>query len=60
MKLNIVMAGSVSGFAIRVLAIVGAVFTSGSWWIAVPAIIVLDWIEGAGRREAERWQRPFR
>lgn len=60
MKLNTVMAGSVSAFVIRVLAMLGAVAVSGSWWIAVPAIVVLDIIEGAGRREVEAWRKTFR
>lgn len=60
MKLNIVMAGGICSGAIRVLAIIGAAAMSGAWWIAVPAIVVLDIIEGAGRREVERWQKPFR
>lgn len=60
MKINTVLAGSVSGFITRVLAMIGAVAMSGSWWVAVPAIIVLDIIEGAGRREVERWKKPNR
>jgi hypothetical protein len=59
-KLNLVIASAVCQLAIRVLAMIAAAALSGSWWVAVPAVIALDLIEGAGRREVERWQRPFR
>lgn len=58
-NLSTIGAGAVCGFTIRVLAIIGAAGGSGSWWIAVPAIIVLDWIEGRGRNEVDRWQKTF-
>lgn len=58
MNLNKIGAGVVCGFALRVLAIFGAAEISGSWWIAVPAIIVLDWIEGSGRNEVDQWRAP--
>ena len=56
MKLNTIGAGAIAGLSIRVLAMLGAVAASGSWWIAIPAVIVLDWIEGAGRREVDKWR----
>lgn len=56
---SMISAGAVCGFAIRILAIIGAAGVSGSWWIAVPAIIVLDLIEGRGRNEVDRWQKTF-
>lgn len=60
MKINTIFAGTVSALIIRILAMFGAVAMSGSWWVAVPAVIVLDIIEGARRREVERWRRLFR
>lgn len=58
MNLNIVSAGVLCGIAIRVLALIAATASTGSWWIALIAVVVLDWIEGAGRREVDRWRTP--
>lgn len=57
-NLSTMLAGAVCGFTIRVLAIIGAVAMAGSWWIAIPAIIVLDWIEGSARNEVDKWRAP--
>ena len=60
MKLNLIGAGVVCGLAIRILALLAATASTGSWWIALIAVGVLDWIEGAGKREVEAWQKTFR
>ncbi len=59
MNLNLIGAGIVSGLAIRVLALIAATASTGSWWIALIAVGVLDWVEGAGRREVEQWKKTF-
>lgn len=58
MNLNLIGAGVVCGFSLRLLAFLAATASTGSWWAALIAVGVLDWIEGAGKREVDRWRAP--
>lgn len=60
MNINVLAAGSISGLILRLMAMAFCASISGDWLLAFFAVVALDWIEGMGKREVEKWHRPAR